>query len=169
MIASDIIESLRDQARDALSSDLAESSLVNPSEDEEARAWSILFKLVESENRKQALKGGETLDDHQRAAVAHDLFNHFFRIGPLQEYLEEESVEEIVVNGQKRGFVIRDDGSKEQIHPGFTSDAEIRMLLTRVVSRAGRRIDESSPAVDVRLPDGSRLHAVLPPSPRAPA
>lgn len=168
MIASDILQSLRDQARDALSSDLAESSLVNPSEDEEARAWSILLKLVESENRKQALKGGETLDDHQRAAVAHDLFNHFFRIGPLQEYLEEESVEEIVVNGQKRGFVIRDDGSKEQIHPGFTSDAEIRMLLTRVVSRAGRRIDESSPAVDVRLPDGSRLHAVLPPITESP-
>jgi pilus assembly protein CpaF len=168
MSPAEILESLRDEAREVLSRDLAESSLVNPSEDEEARAWSILLKLVEEENRKHALKGSEAIGEQQRTAVAQDLFNHFFRMGPLQGYLEEESVEEVVVNGHRRGFVIRDDGSKEQMDSGFGSDAEIRLLLTRVVSRAGRRIDESSPAVDVRLPDGSRLHAVLPPITESP-
>lgn len=168
-IATDFIAALREKARESLGSELAESSLVNPNEDEEAKAWSILVQLVERENRSKTVSGqGESLDENERTAVAQELFDHFFRLGPLQRYLEEDSVEEITINGKDRGFVLREDGSKDEFQPAFTSDNDIRLLLSRVVTRAGRRIDESSPAVDARLPDGSRLHAVLPPLTESP-
>lgn len=167
--ASDFIAALREKARESLGSELAESSLVNPNEDEEAKAWSILVKLIERENRSKTVSGqGESLDENERTAVAQELFDHFFRLGPLQRYLEEDSVEEITINGKDRGFVLREDGSKDEFQPAFTSDNDIRLLLSRVVTRAGRRIDESSPAVDARLPDGSRLHAILPPLTESP-
>lgn len=169
MSAVELLESLKDEAREALGRKLAESSLSNPTEDEEAQAWSILVKLVEDEIRQQALKSAASLDDEERSAVAQGLFDHFFRLGPLQHHLDDESVEEIFVNGPGRGFLILDDGRTEQIDPGFQSDTELRVLLSRVIGRAsGRRLDESSPAVDIRLSDGSRLHAVLPPLTDAP-
>jgi pilus assembly protein CpaF len=69
----------------------------------------------------------------------------------------------VIVNAPDRGFVVRAGGAKEEIHPGFASDEEVRSLLARIIARAGRRIDDASPAVDVRLLDGARLHALLPP------
>jgi pilus assembly protein CpaF len=72
------------------------------------------------------------------------------------------------VNAPDRGFVLRAGGAKEGFRPGFASDEEVRSLIARIVSRAGRRIDDSSPAVDVRLPDGARLHAIMPPLARRP-
>ncbi len=163
MSATDFAESMREESREALGRELAESSLANPTEDEEAKAWSILINLVDKENRRRALTGDAAIDQEEEAAVGQTLFDHFFRLGPLQRHLEDDSIEEIFVNGPRRGFVLRDDGNTEEVDPGFASAAEMRLLLTRVVNQAGRRIDESSPAVDIKLPDGSRLHAVLPP------
>lgn len=163
MSPTDLFDSLREQSQEALGRELAETSLANPNEDEEARAWSILMKLVETESRRNALAGQSPLDDEGRRAVAQSLFDHFFRLGPLQRAIEDDTIEEIFVNGPKRGFLIRADGGTEEYEPGFTSGEEMRILLGRLVGKAGRRIDESSPAVDFRLPDGSRLHAVLPP------
>lgn len=166
-MSSDLLE-LREKAREALGSELAESSLANPNEDEEARAWSILRKLVEKENRRGALSGASALTADEENAIAQNLFDHFFRLGPLQSHLEDDEVEEIFVNGPHRGFVIREDGQREEFEPGFVSESEMRLLLGRIVGRAGRRLDESSPAVDIRLRDGSRLHAVLPPLTKSP-
>jgi pilus assembly protein CpaF len=67
------------------------------------------------------------------------------------------------VNSPDRGFIVRAGGVKEEINPALGSEEDVRALLSRVVARAGRRIDDSSPAVDVRLPDGARLHAIAPP------
>lgn len=166
-MSSELLE-LREKAREALGSELAESSLANPNDDEEARAWSILRKLVDKENRRGALSGASALTTDEEGALAQNLFDHFFRLGPLQTHLEDDDVEEIFVNGPHRGFVIRDDGTTDEFSPGFATESEMRLLLGRIVSRAGRRIDESSPAVDVRLQDGSRLHAVLPPLTKSP-
>lgn len=163
MSTAELADLLREQAQDELGKELAETSLANPGEDEEARAWSILTKLVEKESRRSALSGQAALSDEGRRAVTQHLFDHFFGLGPLQKPIDDDSIEEIFVNGPQRGFLIRADGATEEFDPGFASGEEIRMLLSRLVGRAGRRIDESSPAVDFRLPDGSRLHAVLPP------
>lgn len=166
-MSSDLLE-VRQKAREALGSELAESSLTNPNEDEEARAWSILRKLVEAENRRGALSGAKALTTDEQNTLAQDLFDHFFRLGPLQSRLEDDEIEEIFVNGPDRGFLISEDGRREEFAPGFASEPEMRLLLSRIVARSGRRLDESSPAVDIRLPDGSRLHAILPPLTKVP-
>jgi pilus assembly protein CpaF len=144
-----------------LSNDLA-------SEDAEAQAWALLVELVEEENRSRVLSEAPPLAQEERREVAQALFDHLFRLGPLQPLLEDETVEEVAVNAPHRGFVLRAGGGKEEFDPGFASDDEVRSLLARIVARAGRRIDDSSPAVDVRLPDGARLHAIMPPLARRP-
>lgn len=137
-------------------------------DDAEARAWALLVDLVEEENRRRALSDGAALAPEERAAAARELFNVFFRLGPLQPLLEDEAVEEVVLNAPGRGFVVRAGGAKEEFDPGLSSDEEVRSLVARIVARSGRRIDDASPAVDVRLPDGARLHALLPPLARRP-
>jgi pilus assembly protein CpaF len=81
-------------------------------------------------------------------------------LGPLQPYLDDPSVEELWINAPDRVFVAR-DGVAERI-PVALTDTEVRELLERMLHRTGRRIDLSSPFVDASLPDGSRLHAVIP-------
>jgi pilus assembly protein CpaF len=137
-------------------------SELNP-EDAEARAWALLVDLVEGENRRLVLAGQTPLSSEERTEIAQTLFDLFFRLGPLQRFVDDEDIEEVVVNASDRGFVVRSGGIKESMDPGLSSEEDVRTLLARVVARAGRRIDEASPAVDVRLPDGARLHAIVPP------
>lgn len=166
MIAvAEAVALLRERAQEeigrSLADDLAE-------QDAEARARALLAGLVEEENRRRVLAGGDPLSAEERTETCRVLFDDLFRLGPLQPLLDDDAVEEIVVNAPDLGFVVRAGGAKERFDPGFTSDEEVRSLLARMVSRAGRRIDDSSPAVDVRLPDGARLHAIMPPLARRP-
>ena len=154
------VVALRVRAQEEIGRSLADDL---PEDDAEVRAWALLVDLVEEENRRRVLSNDPPLSPEERTAVAQELFNQFFRIGPLQPLLDDESIEEVVVNAPDRGFVVRAGGAKEEFHPGFSSDEEVRSLLARIISRSGRRIDDASPAVDVRLPDGARLHALLPP------
>ena len=151
---------LRERAQEAIGRSLAEDL---PEEDAEARAWALLVDLLEEENRRRVLSQDPPFSPEERTATAQELFNQFFRLGPLQPLLDDESIEEVIVNAPDRGFVVRAGGDKEEIHPGFASEEEVRSLLARIIARAGRRIDDASPAVDVRLLDGARLHALLPP------
>lgn len=159
MTTSEVVIALRARAQDELSGTLSDTA----GEDAEARAWAMLVELVEAENRRRVVAGSDALSADARQQVARDLFDIFFRLGPLQGFVDDEQVEEIVVNGHADGFVVRAGGAKEPIEPRLASEDELRALLSRVVARAGRRIDEASPAVDVRLPDGARLHAIIPP------
>src|SRR5204863_9228881 len=86
------------------------------------------------------------------------------RLGILQPLIDDSSVEELIINGPNRIFVIRD--GRKQLVPDlyFDDDAELRQLVKRLVGPLGRRLDESSPMVDARLPDGSRLNAAIPPA-----
>ncbi len=156
---------LRARAQEEIGRSLAEEL---PEEDAEARAWALLVDLVEEENRRRVLSADSPLSLEDRTEATQELFNRLFRLGPLQPLLDDERVEEVVVNSRHRGFVVRAGGAKEEFDPGFDSDEEVRSLLARIVSRAGRRIDDASPAVDVRLPGGVRLHALLPPVARRP-
>jgi pilus assembly protein CpaF len=154
------VVALRVRAQEEIGRSLADDL---PEDDAEVRAWALLVDLVEEENRRRVLSNDPPLSPEERTAAAQELFNQFFRIGPLQPLLDDESIEEVVVNAPDRGFVVRAGGAKEEFHPGFSSDEEVRSLLARIISRSGRRIDDASPAVDVRLPEGARLHALLPP------
>ncbi len=162
---AEVVTALRARAQEEIGRSLAEEL---PEEDAEARAWALLVELVEDENRRRSLARDAPLSPEERTQTAQELFNHLFRLGPLQTLLDDDAVEEVVVNGPARGFVVRAGGAKEEFAPGFVSDEEVRSLLARIISRAGRRIDDASPAVDVRLPDGARLHALLPPLARRP-
>jgi pilus assembly protein CpaF len=82
--------------------------------------------------------------------------------GPLEPLLADEGVTEIMVNGSKNVFVER-KGKIERVPVSFESDDHVMRIIDRIVSPLGRRIDESSPYVDARLPDGSRVNAVIPP------
>ena len=157
---AEAVDELRERAQEEIGRSLAEAL---PEEDAEARAWALLVDLVEEENRRRVLSRSTPMSPDERTATAQELFNQFFRLGPLQPFLDDEQVEEVIVNSPGRGFVVRAGGAKQEIHPGFGSEEEVRSLLARIIARAGRRIDDASPAVDVRLPDGARLHALLPP------
>lgn len=91
-----------------------------------------------------------------------DVLREALSLGPLEELLADESVSEIMVNGRDNLFVER-HGKIEKVHQYFTSDAQIVHIIGRIVHPIGRRIDESVPMVDARLPDGSRVNAIIPP------
>lgn len=82
--------------------------------------------------------------------------------GPLQPLLDDESVTEVMVNGPKNIYVER-KGKLTRVPIAFESDEHVMRIIDRIVAPLGRRIDESSPTVDARLPDGSRVNAVIPP------
>jgi pilus assembly protein CpaF len=82
--------------------------------------------------------------------------------GPLQHLLDDESITEIMVNGPKNIYVER-SGKIQRVPMSFESDEHVLRIIDRIVAPLGRRIDESSPYVDARLPDGSRVNAVIPP------
>jgi pilus assembly protein CpaF len=82
--------------------------------------------------------------------------------GPLDALLDDEAVTEIMVNGPDQIFVER-SGRLSRDPARFTSEAQLRRVIERIVAKVGRRIDESSPLVDARLADGSRVNAIIPP------
>jgi pilus assembly protein CpaF len=116
---------------------------------------------VESEIRDQlAQESGLSHDDRQRlgAEIADDIFGY----GPLERLLADPSVSEIMVNGPKDIWIER-AGRLSETPLTFTDASHLRRIITKMVGQIGRRIDESSPLVDARLPDGSRLNAIIPP------
>lgn len=82
--------------------------------------------------------------------------------GPLQPLLEDETITEVMVNGWKNIYIER-AGKISRIPVAFESDEHVMRIIDRIVAPLGRRIDESSPYVDARLPDGSRVNAIIPP------
>jgi len=103
---------------------------------------------------------GISKDDRDRIAseIADDILGH----GPLERLLADDSVSEIMVNGAHDVWVER-QGRLYQTNVQFTDESHLRRIINKMVAQVGRRIDESSPMVDARLPDGSRVNAVIPP------
>ena len=103
---------------------------------------------------------GISRDDRERVAaeIADDILGH----GPLERLLADDSVTEIMVNGAFDVWVER-QGRLYETTVRFTDESHLRRIINKMVAQVGRRIDESSPMVDARLPDGSRVNAVIPP------
>ena len=93
---------------------------------------------------------------------ATDIRNDVIGYGPIEELLNDDSVTEVMVNGPDIIFVER-SGQVEEIASGFVDGQHVRRVIDKIVSHVGRRIDEASPMVDARLPDGSRVNAIIPP------
>jgi len=105
-------------------------------------------------------EGGISRDDRERlvAEISDDILGH----GPIERLLADDSVTEIMVNGPFDVWVER-QGRLYQTTVRFNDDSHLRRIINKMVAQVGRRIDESSPMVDARLPDGSRVNAVIPP------
>ena len=97
-----------------------------------------------------------------RDRVHIEVLNELFGLGPLEPLLDDKTVSDILVNGYRNVYVER-RGKLEKADATFRDDEHLKQIIERIVSRVGRRIDESSPMVDARLPDGSRVNAVIPP------
>ncbi|HEX2981088.1 MAG TPA: CpaF family protein [Anaerolineaceae bacterium] len=98
----------------------------------------------------------------ERARLFEAIAAEILGFGPLQPLLEDETITEVMVNGAKNVYVER-AGKLHRVPVSFESNDHVMRIIDRIVAPLGRRIDESSPYVDARLPDGSRVNAVIPP------
>jgi pilus assembly protein CpaF len=102
------------------------------------------------------------INDAERKNITRDIQNEMLGFGPLETLLADPTVSDILVNTYKQIYVER-RGKLELTDVTFSDDAHLMKIIDKIVSRVGRRIDESSPMVDARLPDGSRVNAIIPP------
>jgi pilus assembly protein CpaF len=105
---------------------------------------------------------GEIPADLDRARLRRDVLHEALGLGPLDDLLADDAVSEIMVNGADAVWVER-GGRLQRTDLRFSSDAAVQAVIERIVAPVGRRIDEAQPLVDARLPDGSRVNAVIPP------
>ncbi|MGH9605227.1 MAG: ATPase, T2SS/T4P/T4SS family, partial [Terracidiphilus sp.] len=101
-----------------------------------------------------------SLDEQEK--IQSDLLDEVFGLGPLEPLLRDPQVSDILVNGKDHVFVER-GGRMQRAETVFRDDRHVLQIIERIVSRVGRRVDEASPMVDARLPDGSRVNAIIPP------
>jgi pilus assembly protein CpaF len=105
---------------------------------------------------------GTPLTRDERRELVRELTDDILGYGPLERLLGDDTVTEVMVNGAQHVYVER-SGKIERAAARFVDDAHLMRIIDKIVSQVGRRIDESSPMVDARLPDGSRVNAIIPP------
>jgi pilus assembly protein CpaF len=120
----------------------------------ESEIRSLLSELLSEENVPLSL--GE------REMLFVELLDDVFGLGPIEPLLRDPSISDILVNTHKDVFVER-GGQLERVTATFQDDKHLMRVIDRIVSAVGRRVDDSSPMVDARLPDGSRVNAIIPP------
>jgi pilus assembly protein CpaF len=105
---------------------------------------------------------GEVLNRAERAALCNDVVDELLGLGPLEPLLKDETITDILVNGHETVFVER-FGILEKAATRFQDERHLLRIIQKIVSAVGRRVDESSPFVDARLADGSRVNAIVSP------
>ena len=103
-----------------------------------------------------------TVPDSARDMIVQEILDEVFGLGPLQALMDDEDISDILVNGSDQVFIER-HGKIERMPIRFRDDEHLLNVIRRIVRHSGRRLDESSPMVDARLPDGSRVNAVIHP------
>jgi len=114
----------------------------------------LLVALIEEDDIR--------FNDQERAKFVADLKNEIMGLGPLEPLLADPTISEIMVNGYQKVYVEK-SGRIQLTDIRFNDDEHLMKIIDKIVSRVGRRIDESSPMADARLPDGSRVNAIIPP------
>ena len=102
------------------------------------------------------------LNRSERDRLIEEVLDETFGLGPLEMLLKEPTISEIMINGPKNVYVER-SGQLEKTPVQFRDDKHLMQIIDRIVSRVGRRVDEVCPMADARLPDGSRVNAIIPP------
>ncbi len=122
------------------------------------RARQAVLELIKE------IMGGQraplNLDEQEK--IHADLLDEVFGLGPLEPLLRDKKISDILVNDKDHIFIEK-GGLLQRVNTSFRDDRHLLQIIDRIVSRVGRRVDESSPMVDARLPDGSRVNAIIPP------
>jgi pilus assembly protein CpaF len=122
------------------------------------RARQAVLELIKE------IMGGQraplNLDEQEK--IHADLLDEVFGLGPLEPLLRDKKISDILVNDKDHIFIEK-GGLLQRVSTAFRDDRHLLQIIDRIVSRVGRRVDESSPMVDARLPDGSRVNAIIPP------
>ncbi len=114
----------------------------------------LIREMVQRENTPLALA--------EREKMAREILDEVFGLGPLEPLIADPTISDILVNTSRVVYIER-RGVLERTDIKFNDDQHLMRIIERIVSRVGRRVDESSPMVDARLPDGSRVNAIIPP------
>ena len=125
-------------------------------EEAEPELRSVIGSLLEKEAENTPLSL------HEREGIVIDVLNELFGLGPLEALLADPEISDILVNRFDQIYIEK-HGVLEPVDAGFKDDRHLMRIIERIVSTVGRRIDESSPMVDARLLDGSRVNAIIPP------
>ena len=133
--------------------DLEKLSRVNS--DQARQAVSGIVKEIIAEQRVP-------LNYDEQEKIQADLLDEVFGLGPLEPLLRDPKISDILINGKDHVFIEK-GGLLSRVNVSFRDDRHLLQIIDRIVSRVGRRVDESSPMVDARLPDGSRVNAIIPP------
>ena len=121
-----------------------------------------LLAFVQRELATVVAQEEAPLTAEERQTLVREVSNDVMGYGPIAEFLDDETVTEIMVNSLDAIYVER-EGQLQRSHARFLSEEHLRRIIERIVAQVGRRIDESAPMVDARLPDGSRINAIIPP------
>jgi pilus assembly protein CpaF len=133
--------------------DLEKLSRVNSSQARQAVAG--IVKEIIAEQRVP-------LNFDEQEKIQADLLDEVFGLGPLEPLLRDPKISDILINDKDHVFIEK-GGLLQRVDTTFRDDRHLLQIIDRIVSRVGRRVDESSPMVDARLPDGSRVNAIIPP------
>jgi pilus assembly protein CpaF len=121
-----------------------------------------LERKVRDELARVMAEESTPLSAAERQQIVTESIDDILGFGPIEPFLQDDSITEVMANGPERVYIER-DGRLEMTTARFFDDAHLRRTIEKIVGQVGRRIDESSPYVDARLPDGSRVNAVIPP------
>ena len=127
-------------------------------------AWQAdkVERFVSEQVRRYLLEQRLPINQRESEALIADARNELFGFGPIQSLVDDDTVNDIVVNGPQNVFVER-AGKLYSVPVRFNDDNHVLRVIQRILAPLGRRIDESTPMVDARLPDGSRVNAIIPP------
>ena len=121
-----------------------------------------LHHLIVEELERLIAEEGAPLSEAERERIAAEIGKDILGYGPIEPFLHDPTVTEIMVNSTEPIFIER-EGKLHQTRSRFSTEENLRRVIDRIVAKVGRRVDESSPMVDARLPDGSRVNAIIPP------
>lgn len=123
---------------------------------------SALEKFIQGEVQSLIYGKQIPLNDAEVAYVADSLYKEIAGFGPLEDLLADPNVEDVMINGYKDVYVSK-MGCMERVQARFVDNAHLLRIVRRILAPLGRRLDESSPMVDARLPDGSRINVIISP------
>nr|WP_245683827.1 CpaF family protein [Vulcanibacillus modesticaldus] len=126
--------------------------------DDSNEDWDEVKQMIDS----LLLEEEEPIPRQERERIINEMIAEMKGFGPIDALLNDDTVSEVMVNHAKQVFVER-NGKLEKAPVYFRDDAHVMRIIEKIVAPLGRRIDESSPMVDARLPDGSRVNAIIPP------